>query len=127
MNDKTKNAQQSDDGFSLEEWVASNPKAFDRYSLYMQHAAPVVEQLIAVCREHRLPFSLVVGHTQQEDGHSAVASASHFPTAAESQGEVIMAMLSATGNVGGVVSTHRADIERLMRLQAFFPKSGSVH
>lgn len=120
-------AANTDDGFSLGEWAAANPKAFDRYDVYRQQVEPLVAALRDACKEHGLPFSFVIGHTQQENGDVAVACGSHFPSLTEAPAEIIAAHSMGKGEIREAMAIHQAGMVRAMRLQAFFPASGSVH
>jgi len=125
MDMKTKH--QSEEGFDLADWAACNPQEYDRFAAYMEHVVPLLQQVVDACREHRLPFSFIIGHTQRKDGHSAVAVGSHFPSKEEALAEVIQATMAGQGEVASAMAVQRADQLRAMRLQAFFPESGSVH
>lgn len=122
-----KTPHQSAEGFDLAEWAASNPKEYDRFAAYMEHVVPHLQRMVDACKEHRLPFAFIIGHTQHKDGRTAVACGSHFPSKEEALGEVIQAMLAGQGQLHPAMVVAQADSVRCMRVQAFFPESGSVH
>lgn len=126
MNDKN-HAEKSETCFSLQEWAATNPKPFNRFDAYKQHIEPLVMALRDACKEHGLPLQYAIVHTQSENGDNAVACGINLTTTNEATAELMAANCMANGEPNVAMAIHQADMVRSMRLQAFFPASGSVH
>lgn len=129
MNEKTNNAADGE-GFSLGQWGESKPQAFERFDLYMHHVSDLVKHLHAACVEHRLPFHLVVGHTQHETGDTAVATCSHFPSIGETTPETLKALLAVDQGPMAVMTAHEMACMRSLAADepaGTFDAPASVH
>lgn len=66
MNDKTQTPKQ--ERFNLNDWVNSSPAAYDRKAVYDEHIRPLIEQVLDLCVEHRIPAYAMCVFGQDADG-----------------------------------------------------------
>lgn len=116
-----------DAGFELTEWVEQSPQEYNRYAIYKEKVQATVDQLHALCKEHKLPLAMVICHTQNADGTNAVAHAQYVPSAGEAVAEVMMAGEASRGDVRNIMAIHLADLVRCERARAAKPASAAHH
>lgn len=116
MNDKTAANPDVTGGepasFSLEEWAASKPEAFDRFDEYNKEIRPLVQALRDRCKEIEMPFFVVVVHTQRANGDSATANLHHVPSLVTATPELLMAISGASRDAQAVDHIVFASLKR---------------
>ncbi len=58
----------NDSGFTLKQWIDAPVANFDKSAEYAQHIQPIVDQLVAACKQHGVPMTLKACYQQDQNG-----------------------------------------------------------
>lgn len=66
------------DTFTAQEWIDTKPTDFDHTEAFRDHIEPLMDQLVAACREHDIALAIHITYSAQ-GRQSTEAAAGHFP------------------------------------------------
>lgn len=117
---KNEQQQQGEEGFTMLQWAESNPMQYDRADAYEQHIRPLVDQLQALCQEHRIPMHFIACFCQEASGSNRTHNAATLLSMEEAPAEVLIHTGDSTVSKRSVLNSlavWEADQARIKRVR----------